>query len=305
MEGNPATPVLVGPTATGKTDLLLELRERHDFQVISADSRQIYRWMDIGTAKPTTGERERLRHHLVDFMDPDQSFSAGDFERKALELEKAIRSEGSLPLVAGGTALYVMALTGGLDPLPQKCAGVRNGFLLIEEERPGYMWELLCAVDPVTAGAVGPGDLRRQTRALEIRALSGLPAGTLRKGGDPARRDRYIIAGIRIPAEEHRRRIEIRTRRMLETGLVEETRSLLQRGWGRESALGRTIGYSETMDYLDGAIGSMEELLERIATNTWRLARRQKNMFGRIRGIKWSEGDPGELERILFAEGGG
>ncbi|MBN2608207.1 MAG: tRNA (adenosine(37)-N6)-dimethylallyltransferase MiaA [Candidatus Fermentibacteraceae bacterium] len=305
MADSQVTPVLVGCTASGKTGLLLRLRERRDFQVISADSRQVYRGMDIGTAKPSPDERAFLIHHLLDCIDPDQSFSAGDFERRALELIGSIRSSGSVPVVAGGTALYVMALTGALDPLPERCPGVRKGLGELELEVPGCLWRMLHSVDPATAESVGRGDIRRQTRAMELFALTGSPPSKLRKGGDPIARERFRIVGISVPGDEHRRRIGIRTDLMLDSGLVEEVGSLLRAGWGRESALGRTIGYAEVLDYLDGGIGTLAELREAIEINTWRLARRQRNMFGRIPGITWVREDPEEVESLLFAEGGG
>lgn len=300
-----AIPVLVGVTASGKTALLVRLRERHDIQVISADSRQVYRGMDIGTAKPSAEEMERLPHHLVDIVDPDSEFSAGDFAGRAVRLAHAIIGEGSVPVVCGGTALYVMALTGGLDPMPGRCPGVREGLGTLEDENPGFLMELLRRADPVSAGRIGVRDRRRQVRALELLFLTGRPASSLRRGGDPTRRELYSITGIDLPDDILRSRIVERTSRMIREGLVEEVRGLLDEGYGRESALGRTIGYREVLDCLDGEIDGEDQLMKAIETSTWHLVRRQRNMFRRIPGITWISGeDTVGAESLLFREGG-
>lgn len=303
LEGSRPTPVLIGCTASGKTGLLLKLREKRDFQVISADSRQIYRGMDIGTAKPTPFERSFLQHHLLDCLDPDRTFSAGDFARAAAELIRGIRSEGSTPVVAGGTALYVMALTGGLDPMPKRCPGLRQGLMELEAEVPGVLLRMLLDADPTMAEKLGRTDIRRQVRSLEIFALTGSPPSKLRRGGDPGTRRDYRIAGIALPPEELRRRIGRRAEGMIRAGLIDEVRGLMDAGWDRTTVLGRTIGYSEVLDYLEGKIDTMEKLEESIAVNTWRLARRQKNMFRRIPGVTWVEPDPAAVEACLFGEG--
>lgn len=303
LEGSRQTPVLIGCTASGKTGLLLKLREKLDFQVISADSRQIYRGMDIGTAKPTPDERSLLKHHLIDCLDPDRAFSAGDFARAAVKLIRSIRSEGSVPVVAGGTALYVMALTGGLDPMPERCPGLRQGLVELEAEAPGILRRMLLDSDPSMAEKVGRTDIIRQIRSLEIFALTGSPPSKLRRGGDPETRYEYRIAGITLPREELRSRIDRRAGEMIRMGLIDEVRGLMKAGWDGTTVLGRTIGYSDVLDYLEGKIDTREELRESIAVNTWRLARRQKNMFRRIPGVTWVEPDPAAVEACLFGEG--
>ena len=298
------TPVLVGCTASGKTALLLRLRERHDFQVVSADSRQVYRGMDRGTAKPTMEERSFLKHHLIDFLDPGEVFSAGDFAEAATLLISSIRGSGSVPMVSGGTALYVMALTGGFDPMPGRDGVLRRGLEKLEKEKPGILGRLLERVDPETCVRLGRRDVTRQVRALEIFALSGIPPSRLRKGGDASLRKKFVIAGIRVPPRELRCRIASRTEKMIADGLVEEVGGLMERGWGRESALGRTIGYRETMDFIEGRLKSISELQTAIEVNTWRLARRQRNMFRRIRDVVWYGFDEDwKFESLFFDKG--
>jgi len=297
-------PVLLGCTASGKTGILLKLAAEVDFQVINADSRQIYRHMDIGTAKPSPKEMQRLPHHLIDIMDPDGTFSAGEFVRRADELTRDLRQKGIQAVVSGGTALYILALTGGLDPMPERCEGLRRGLRLLNEEVPGALMEMLRELDAESACRIGDNDIRRQIRALEICILAGRPASRMRRGGDPARRSRYRVTGIRLDEDEHRRRISARTAEMLNLGLIREVEQLLGMGWGRNSALGRTIGYSEVLDYLDGGIATADELRRTIESNTWKLVRRQKNMFRRISHINWVPPDASAVCRALFSEGG-
>ena len=300
----PTVLVLTGCTASGKTGVLLKLKQKYDIEVISADSRQVYRGLDIGTAKPSLEEQSIVVHHLIDIIDPDELFSAGMFAREAWRLISEIRNRGSIPVIAGGTALYILALTGGLDPMPRRCSGVREGLMVLERETPGVLYRMLERLDPLTAAATGEGDVRRQVRAIELFALTGSLPAALRKGGDPKLRRMFRIAGISLPREEHRRRIRSRAAAMMDHGLIDEVHSLLSAGWGRDSVLGGTIGYSEVLDYLDGKIASIEETIDAISASTWHLVRKQKNMFGRFEGIVWTEGNQELIEDSLFGEGG-
>lgn len=303
MEETEKVPVLVGCTASGKTGVLLQLAGDYDMEIISADSRQIYRGMDVGTAKPTAGEREILKHHLIDCVDPDEEYSAGRFREAAESLIEDIRARHRIPVISGGTVLYVMALTGGLDPMPKRSEGLRKGLKTLEEMEPGTLYSLLRRIDPERAGAVGENDTRRIVRSIEIFALTGKKPTSLRKGGDSSIREKYRLVGIKVSREEHLRRIKLRVDNMIGTGLVEEVQRLLEEGWGRESALGRTIGYTEVLDYLEGKTNSMEEMAENIVSNTWKLVRRQKNMYRRMQDIVWIDGDVRKVEEELLAEG--
>lgn len=298
------TPVLTGCTASGKTGILLELSNRHSIEIINADSRQVYRGMDIGTAKPSLDEQSQVKHYLLDQINPNEVFSAGMFVDRAKELIIQIGNRGAVPVISGGTALYILALTGSLDEMPPRCDGIREGLKAMEIERPGILNEILHRVDPGFADKIGESDKRRQERALEIYFQSGKPPSAFRKGGDPSERKKYLIAGISIPRDEHRRRIRMRSVKMLDAGLIDEVEALLSAGWGRDSALSRTIGYSEVLAFLDGSISTEDEIVEAIFINTWRLVRRQKNMFNRIEGINWMQDDPDLIDEFLFGEGG-
>lgn len=304
LEDSTVVPVLTGCTASGKTGILLKLKQKYDFEIVSADSRQIYRGMDIGTAKPEPAERLILIHHLVDCIDLDETFSAGMFAREARRLIREIENRNSIPVIAGGTALYLMALTGGLDPMPDRCSGVRDGLKILEEEIPGILYRILERLDTKTAEVTGSGDIRRQIRAIELYALTGKVPSALRKGGDPMLTKKFRIVGISLPKEEHRKRIRARAEKMIRQGLIDEVKSLLDSGWGRESILGRTIGYREILDFLEGVIPSIEDTVDAIAISTWHLVRRQKNMFKRLEGIVWVEDDPDLIEKLLFGERG-
>ena len=304
MADRGSIPVLTGCTGSGKTALLLELAEGLRMEVISADSRQIYRGMDIGTAKPTPGERNVLPHHLLDIADPDGRYSAGRFASDARRLVPRIRSRGALPVVAGGTGLYILALAGALDPMPGSDPRLRGILGTMESERPGTLMRHLRAIDPDRAAALHPSDTVRQLRALEVCLLSGRRASSLRRGGTAATRVECRVAALFVERDELRRRISGRTAGMLRNGLIEEVRALRAAGWGRESALGGTIGYREVLDYLDGGIRDMDALGETISVNTWRLARRQANMYRRIAGLRWVR-DAGELAGFMKEEGWG
>ena len=284
--------------------MAMALAERRSIEVISADSRQIYRGMDIGTAKPDEAERRALPHHLIDVADPDEYYSAGRFAREALEKAGSIWSSGSLPLVVGGTGLYMIALAGGLDDLPVRNDRIRRGLGAAEEAAPGFMRRALLRLDPARAGQINEADLVRHVRALEIVLQSGRTLSELRGRSDGPGTE-LRVAGLRVAPAELRRRIAQRTAKMLQSGLLEEVRGLMEAGYGRSSALGRTIGYAEIMDHLEG-MTDLDEAVARIETNTWRLARRQRNVFRRLPGIQWFEpGGTDAVEAYLFGGGKG
>jgi len=297
------TPVLTGCTASGKTALLMRLSGERPMEVISADSRQVYRWMDIGTAKPTLEERHRLPHHLLDLVNPDGVYSAGSFSADALDIIPAIRGRGALPVVVGGTGLYIMALTGSLDPMPPADDRLRGALRGMEAVAPGTLMRFLATLDPARAEELHPGDTVRQLRAVEVCLLTGFRVSDLRTGGrgQEAARE-FRVAALHVEKEELRQRIGLRTAEMLRSGLLGEVEALKAAGWGRESALGRTIGYREALDYLDGSIGTLEALQEEICLSTWHLSRRQTNMFRRIAGLRWIR-EAGELAHFIREEG--
>jgi len=277
----------------------MALAEHIDLEVVNADSRQAYRLLDIGTSKPSREDRSRVPHHLLDVVDPDEIFSAGRFADLALHTIQDILNRGVTPLVVGGSGLYLMALTGSLDDLPPRSDRIRHVLKGIEIDSPGFLHRFLSEVDSSLAEQTGTGDRIRLLRALEIILQSGFPASLLRRGGDMDTTSRFRVIILEIEPLVLRSRIRVRTMKMFESGLLDEVKGLLERGYGRDSILGRTIGYAEVLDYLEGTV-SLDDAMTNIEVNTWRLARRQRNMFRRLQNpIRWNGRDIAELRRMI------
>ncbi|WP_221252533.1 tRNA (adenosine(37)-N6)-dimethylallyltransferase MiaA [Desulfuromonas versatilis] len=280
--------VLCGPTAAGKTALALQLAERYPFEVISADSRQVYRGMDIGTAKATPEERARVPHHLIDVIDPDQTFSAADFCRQARDCIDRIFASGRLPLVVGGTGLYIRALTEGLIDAPAGDPALRRQFHALEAEGgAGTLHRRLQQVDPAMAERLPEGDLVRIVRALEVFTLAGRPLSALqREHAFGERPFRVLRFGVSLERDELYLRIDQRAQQMVEQGLLEEVRGLLDRGYEPTLKALQTIGYREAVEHLQGRI-ALAEALELIRRDTRRYAKRQLTWFRKENSIIW------------------
>ena len=270
--------LLMGPTASGKTRLALALARKFPFEIVSVDSAQVYRDMNVGTAKPSSSERAAVPHHLIDIIDPTQAYSAAQFRSDAAALMQAISARGRVPLLAGGTMLYFKALREGLSELPQSDAAVRAEIDAEAAER-GWpaMHAELARVDAATAARLKPKDSQRIQRALEVYRLSGRPMSRLLAGRAPAKLPFRLIQIALVPEDRSalHRRIEARFAAMLKQGLVEELRSLRQRYALRaELPSMRCVGYRQAWQFLEGEIG-MDELRERGIFATRQLAKRQ------------------------------
>lgn len=272
--------MLAGCTASGKSEAaMLFAAAGPGVEIVNADSRQFYRGMDIGTAKPSPRDRALVPHHLLDVADPDTLLSAGWFAGAAMEAVEDVSSRGGLPVTVGGSVLYIMAMAGMMDPLPPANPALRKVLETLEEESPGFLGRMLAALDPGTR--VDAADRVRQIRALEITLESGERASNLRRGGKPGKRLVFIL--LEPPPDVLRKRIDARVDGMVEAGLLRETEGLLAAGFRREPVLGRTIGYREMIDCLEG-LCSLEQAVMNVKTNTWRFARRQRNMLERLPG---------------------
>ncbi len=303
MEDCKPIPILIGCTASGKTNALIELSSKYPLEVISSDSRAVFRFMNIGTAKPTPEELKILPHHLIDIITPDEVFSAGDFAENAERLISEIIERGRFPIISGGTALYIFALLGMIDPMPSRSDELRDSFYVLHRAHPGILYSMLELLDPVRADEISENDIIRQIRALEIQILSGEPSSELRSGWKVPDTPGFRIVEIAIPAEVHRMRIHARSLQMIEDGLIDEVVDLRSRGYGAESILGRTIGYKEVIDFLDSGRHDHTALAESVSANTWKLVRRQKNMFSRIRtSYKWNGECIDALDALLFSK---
>ena len=266
-------------------------------EIVNGDSRQLYRGMDIGTAKPGMEERALVPHHLLDIADPDTLLSAGWYARTANETLGQILARGGLPLVVGGSALYLMALAGMTDPLPSRNDDLRSALNCLEKSSPGALCRILHSLDPDTA--VAHTDNVRILRALEICLESGSRATDLRQGGSVS--DSFVFVMLESEPASLRARIDERVDRMVKAGLLSEVEGLSAAGYRREPVLGHTIGYREMLDSLDG-LCSLGEAVAAIKTNTWRYARRQRNMFKRLPGLLRA-GSPEAAAALLDGRG--
>jgi tRNA dimethylallyltransferase len=275
---------LTGPTACGKTDLALALAERVPLEIVSMDSALVYRGLDIGTAKPPPQIRAAVPHHLIDILEPTESYSAGRFARDAARLIEEIRSRGRLPLLVGGTLLYLRALRDGLSALPRADRAVREK---LDREAAEHGWaalhERLRAVDPAAAQRIAPNDRQRIQRALEVHALTSRPITELQAADDGGKRPAVLaIALVPESRAELAARIERRFDAMVAAGFVQEVERLRARGdLTPDMPSMRSVGYRQIWSYLDGLC-------------TWEAARTQAIVATRQyakRQLTWLRGD--------------
>jgi len=271
------TVLLMGPTASGKSAVALMIASRFPVEIVSVDSAQVYRGMDIGTAKPDAATRSRVPHHLIDIIDPDGAYSAARFREDALALIHAIKARARIPLLVGGTMLYFKALREGLSDLPGADASVRAA-LDARAAREGWpaLHAELARLDPATAARLQPHDAQRIQRALEVHALSGEPLSAL-QGTRTREPEHAFLAFALYPTDraELHRRIALRFDAMLAAGLVDELRALRARhALQPNMASMRCVGYRQALQFLAGD-ADMETLRERAIAATRQLAKRQ------------------------------
>jgi tRNA dimethylallyltransferase len=301
-------PVILGPTAVGKTALLLELARRLPIEVVSVDSRQIYRHMDVGTAKPAKSERETLRHWLIDIKNPDEDFDVKTFRELALEAIEDITSRGKIPILAGGTGLYAEALMKGLADVPGRNESVREALTELEKTNPGCLRKMLKIFDSKAYERLHENDLKRSVRYLEAFFLTGRPLSEVQN--EKVVSDRFKVIVLNRSRSELHRRIESRVEEMARQGLMEETQRLLAMGYTINLNALKTIGYAEMVQCIRGLI-SPQEALEKIKCNTRRYARRQIIWFRRYSGLEIDLSNLAEscavstLERTILLVWGG
>ncbi len=282
---------VVGPTAVGKSALALALAERLGAEIVSADSRQLYRGLDVGTAKPSRAERARVPHHMIDVADPDERFDAARFRREALAAIAAATAAGRPVVVCGGTGLYVRALRRGLFRGPAAVPELRAA--LYERERlegGGTLHRELAAVDPPAAARLHPNDQVRIVRALEVFRITGRPISAWQAEHAFADDDvDLLVLGCARPAKELALRIEARCDGMLELGLLDEIRTLVARGYADAPALA-SVGYREMGAHLSGAL-TYAAAREAFARATRRLAKRQRTWWRSDPTVEWFHPD--------------
>ncbi len=283
--------IIQGPTASGKSELAVRLAEDFAGEIINADSMQVYRGMDIGSAKPSAEMLARVPHHLVGILDPDQPFSAADFSRAAREAIRDIHQRGKKVFIVGGTGLYIKALTRGLINSPGGSEEIRRelGAVAAEFGNP-ELHRRLSAVDPVTAEKLHPNDLVRVVRALEVFKMTGRSISELRHEHRFCDVSGYrcLKLGIAVDREELYRRIDDRVERMMESGLVEEVEGLLSKGYSPRLKPMLSLGYRQICDFLSGRY-TLQEAASLIKRDTRRYAKRQMTWFRRDDEIIWFE----------------
>jgi tRNA dimethylallyltransferase len=293
--------VVTGPTSAGKTSLAIELALRFDGEIVNADSMQVYRYMDIGTAKPSLEPRARVPHHLLDVVTPDQPYSAGHYARDARAAAASIHARGRLVLLAGGTGLYIRAFLDGLLEGGEADPALRAE-LEAEHARaaaagdPERLHRRLREIDPEAARAIHPHDLRRTVRALEICLRSGARASERRSAhGFADRPYRCLHLAIDPGRGALDRRIDAYCREMVERGLLQEVRRLRERGYGPELRPMRAIGYRHLQPVVEGRATLADALVE-MQRDTRRFARRQRTWLRRVPEAIWIH--PGDREQI-------
>ena len=294
---------VVGPTASGKTALAIELAKAFNGEIVSCDSMQIYRRMDIGTAKPTAEERQGIPHHMIDVADPEESFSVSRYCQMATPIVEDILRRGKTCIIAGGTGLYVDALIRGNDFAPIPSTGCRQRLeRRAEAEGIQVLTQELSAVDPESVQRA-QGNPRRIIRALEVYLETGQTL-TAHNRATQATPPRFSPLWIGLDDEDHQdlyRRIDLRVDLMLEQGLLEEIRSLLDSGIPESATAMQAIGYKEFIDALRGRI-PMEQAVLDLKQATRRYAKRQKTWFRRNRDIHWILRRPGQTSQEIFSQ---
>ena len=295
--------VLTGPTAVGKTALSIRLAKALDGEIISADSMQVYRGMDIGSAKVTKKEMDGVRHHLIDVLEPEEDFNVAAFQRMAKEALEEIYSRGKLPIVAGGTGFYIQALLYDIDFRDDTGEGPIRKELekLAVEKGAEYLHSLLQQADPQSADQIHPNNIKRVVRALEYFRQTGEPFSLHnqreRERCSPYHFLYYVICSDRKNLYE---RIDRRVDAMMADGLVGEVQALNKRGVKRGMTSMQGLGYKEILDYLDGTC-SLEEAVYVLKRDTRHFAKRQITWFRREREVRWLklEDFGGDLDRVL------
>lgn len=290
---------IVGPTASGKSELALSLAEAFSGEIVNYDSLQIFRDLDIGTAKPSAQERQRVPHHMIDIRDPVDVFTAGDYQREARSVLHAIKARGKLPILVGGTGLYLRAVLEGLFQGPQRSTYWRNRLEMISERKGrDYLHRVLSRLDPATAARIAERDKPKVIRALEVRLETGKALSRhLTEGArQPISGFTVQVIGLNPPRTELYQRIDERVRRMFEAGLMDEVRGLLASGIPPSAKAFEAIGYRQLIESSDSCIPA-EETIRIIQRDTRRYAKRQMTWFRNQSDVTWFDG-PGDNEEI-------
>ena len=294
--------VICGPTGLGKTAVSIELAIDFHGEIIGADSMQIYRYMNIGTAKPTLNEQARVPHHLIDIVDPDEPFDAAGFAKIAGEMIMKLHAVGIVPFVVGGTGLYIKALVHGLSHAGPADTDIRKRLKEAESlHGSGFLYEKLSKCDQEAAERIHPNDTFRIIRALEVYEATGMAISQYSKDhGFENRRFNVLKIGLHIERETLYDRINQRVDAMIEEGLVDEVKTLLGRGYSEDLKSMQSIGYRHMVDFIKGRI-TWDETVRTLKRDTRRYARRQMTWFKADPEIVWTEPEQlGYIKRLII-----
>ncbi len=279
--------ILSSPTASGKSQTALHVADDLPVEIISADSRQIFKHMNIGTAKPGKKELDAIPHHFVDTLEPDKVWNAGKFAGEARQLIDKIFARGRIPFIVGGTGLYIKAMVDGIIDMPEVDLELRQRISArFEKEGLKKLVEELRRVDPSGSETIDLKNPRRVMRALEIYYMTGMTHAELEQKSHDPLPHRILWFGLNWDRGVLYNRIERRVDRMIEDGLIDEVRAILDMGYSKHTQALQSVGYAETIDYIERKI-NREEMIDRIKQNTRRFAKRQITWFGREKRIRW------------------
>ena len=283
----PKVIVIVGPTCSGKTEVAISVAEKFPSEIISADSRQVYKYLTIGTAKPTPEEIQKVEHHFVDFLNPDENYNVSKFEKDVLKKIDKLHKNNKIPIVVGGSGLYIRAVVDGIFDIVDTDEDYRTK-LMEEKEKYGneFLYEKLKKVDSKSVENLIPQNWKRIIRALEVYKLTGEPIWKLQKEYKRETNLNFIQYGLNWERETLYKNIELRVDKMIEAGLVIEVERILQLGYNKNINALNTVGYKEIIEYLDGKI-TLPRAIELIKRNTRRYAKRQLTWFRKDKRIKW------------------
>lgn len=277
------TLILFGPTAVGKTSYSIDLAHKLNAEIISADSMQVYRYMDIGTAKPTISQRQEIPHHLIDIVNPDESWTVADFLARAQSCILDIKNRNKVPLIVGGTGLYLNSLINGYDfPVAPKNDEIRSKLSKLTEDE---LYLKLSNIDSDSSNKINKNDKKRMMRALEVFELTGIPMSKLQKKNESDKKSFELIC-LNMDRDKLYKRINERVDNMLKLGLIDEVKSLLEKGYSDNLTSMQALGYKETIGYLQNK-SSYDEMVELIKKKTRNFARRQMTWFRRFENVKW------------------
>ena len=295
--------VVLGPTASGKSALAISLAEKLHGEILVCDSTQVYRHFDIGTAKVPAAEQRGIPHHLVDLVEPQDVFTAGDYQRCALQALDDLRRRGKLPILTAGTGLYLRALLHGLSEAPQRSEELRDRLRAIVQRRgPDHLHRLLLRLDPPAASRIAPRDTQKIIRAIEMRLLTGKRVDEIHRAGRSGL-EGYAITkiGLNPPRSALYARINARTAHMIQAGWLNEVRNLIAAGIPRDAKPFQFIGYSDLRQHIEGNL-SEESAIEKIRQSTRQFAKRQITWFRREPDVTWLSGfgdDPAIVAKAL------